>query len=200
MLLAALHYNWCWGTGRCYVLSSFRFFPGGTLTFSKYILWYERWQWSLLPLNLFPWHQETDISVSIWFWLQASGCYSKKMRVLCLTPSTVRLQSFSSAQFFVFSTVPAEVLLVATVFISYFSIVPLFRWPVFVGGHGRRLFLMNSSAAKEKGRFCLLFHEGTHMKIHIQIIHIPFTLPCFLMSRCLWRCRCTQQQTLSKRY
>lgn len=133
VLLAALRYSWCWGTGRWYILSSFRFFPGVTLTFSKYILWYERWQWSLLALNLFPWHQETDISVSIWFWLQASGCYSKKMRVLCLTPSTARLQSFSSTEFSVFSTVSAEVLLVAIVFISYFSIVALFQWPPFSG-------------------------------------------------------------------
>lgn len=113
------------------VLSSFRFFPGVTVTFSKYILWYERWQWSLLALNLFPWRQETDISVSIWFWLEASGCYSKKMRVLCLTPSTSRLQSFSSTEFCVFRAVPAEVLLVAIVFIPYFSIVALSQWPQF---------------------------------------------------------------------
>lgn len=83
------------------------------------------------PLNLFPWHWETDISVSIWFWLQESGCYSKKMRALCLTTSTVRLQSFSSTEFLVFSTVLAEVLLVAIVFISYFLIVALFQWPQF---------------------------------------------------------------------
>lgn len=180
----------CW-----YVLSSFRFFPAVTPTFSKYILWHERWQWSLLPLNLFPWHQKTDISVSIWFWLHASGCYSKKMRVFCLTPSIDRLQSFSSTEFLEFSTAPVQILLVAVVFISYFSIVGLFQWPQFsweivVGD----FFQWVHQQLKKKDISGFSF-----MKVHIQIIHIPFTSPCFLISRCLWRCGHTQQQTLYKR-
>lgn len=58
----------------------FRFCSGLTVTFSKYIPWYEGW---LFLLNLLPWHQETDITVS--------NC-SKKTWVL--TPATARLQSF----------------------------------------------------------------------------------------------------------
>jgi len=93
-LLTALHCNqpqigYLWS-----IIPPFRCFSRLAVTFSKYILQYERWQWSLFPLNLFPWHQETDISVSDCFWLQASGWCSRKIWVLCLIPTTVRLQSF----------------------------------------------------------------------------------------------------------
>lgn len=69
-----------------------------------------------------------------------------------------------------------------------------------MGDHGRRLFSISSSAAKKKGHFWFLIHEGIHMKIHIQIIHIPLTSPSFLISRCFWRYRHTQKQTLKRRY
>lgn len=121
------------------------------------------------------------------------------MRVLCLTPSTSRLQSFSSTEFLVFSPCSNSACCNCVHLILFNSRI-ISVATVFMGDHGRRLFPMSSSAAKEKWHFWLLIHEGTHKKIHIQIIHIPFTSPCFLISRCLWRCRHTQQQTLSKSY
>lgn len=166
VLLTAPHYIWCWSTGRWYILSSFRFFPGVTLTFSKYILWYERWQWSLLPLNLFPWHQETDISVSIWFWLQASGRYSRKMRVLCLTPSIARLQSFSRLNSLHLARSLLKFACCNCVHLVLFNSSIISVATIFMGDHGRRL--SNELISSWRKRTFLAFlscgnpHENSH--------------------------------------
>lgn len=92
---------------------------------------------------------------------------------------------YSSTKFFILGTVPAEILPVAIMLISYLSIVALFQWPLFSWeSMVEDFFQWAHQWLKKKGIFNWpVFHGGAYMKTHIQIIYILLTLLCFLVSR-----------------